>query len=88
MTKSTDRSRNTTPIQPALLLARYVEMRRTEIGLTIEQAAWYADLDMADWEALESGSWIPQDRMVVAAIADTLKVCRPQISLFAVLSRA
>lgn len=87
MNKSTDRSQNIDPIPPALLLARYVEMRRSEIGITIEQAADFADLDMEKWEALESGTWIPEDRSAIAAIADALNVCRPQISLFAALSQ-
>ena len=87
MNNSTDRSQNTDPIPPTLLLARYVEMRRSEIGMTMEQAAWWADLNVAEWQALESGEWIPQDRRAIAAIAAALDVCRPQISLFARLSR-
>jgi hypothetical protein len=87
MTKSTDRSQNTDQIPPALLLARYIAMRRNEVGLTIEQAAWFADLDVRQWQALECGSWIPEDSSAIASIAATLNVCRPQISLFAALSR-
>jgi hypothetical protein len=87
MTNSTGRSQNADPIPATLLLARYIEMRRGEIGMTIEQAAWWADLDVTAWQALESGTWIPEDRSAIAAIADALNVCRPQISLFARLSR-
>jgi hypothetical protein len=89
MTKSTGRSQNRrNQIPPALLLARYIEMRRNEIGLTIEQAAWLADLEVAKWQALESGAWIPDERTAIDKIADALNVWWPQIDLFSTLSRA
>ena len=64
-----------------------MRMRRKELGMTIEQAAWFADLDVAQWQALEAGTWIPEDSTAVTSIAATLNVCRPQISLFSALSR-
>jgi hypothetical protein len=67
-------SREGDRIQIANALARYANMRRRGLGLTIEQAAELAGIEVSEWCAMEAGGWAPEELNVVRAIAATLQV--------------
>jgi hypothetical protein len=73
-------------IHYATALARYVRRRRQELGMTVELSAKLAGIETSEWDALESG-WVPSDEELIWAIAGTLEVCQPQISLLAWFSQ-
>jgi hypothetical protein len=84
---------NQTPVSAAdrilhsLILASFIERRRKELSLTVERAAALAGIELSQWYALECG-WVPADRSVLRAVADTLQVCYVQISFLAEVSES
>lgn len=66
----------------ASALARFIQQRRAEMGMTVAEAAALSGLAASEWAALEAG-WIPQNRNVQRAIAGTLEVVDEQIILLA-----
>ena len=67
-------SREGDRIQIANALARYANMRRRGLGLTIEQAAELAGIEISEWCAMEEGLWAPEEYNTVRSIAATLQV--------------
>jgi hypothetical protein len=65
----------------ALFLASFVARRR-KLGLTIERAADLAGIKVSQWCDLEAG-WVPVDRSVLRAVADTIEVNYVQVSFLA-----
>ena len=70
----------------ASALGRFVQQRRTDLGMTIAEAAELSGLDLSYWTALEAG-WVPQDRNQLRSIAETLEVMDIQITLLASIAR-
>jgi transcriptional regulator with XRE-family HTH domain len=66
-------------------LARYVRRRRTELGMTIEQAAKLAGMQMSEWLSLEAG-WVPQSSELWP-VAEVLETRNAQIVFLALISR-
>ena len=69
----------------ASALGRYIRRRRTELGMTIEQAAKLAGLELSGWMALEAG-WIPEDREL-SPVAEVLEVGVLQLAFMALVAR-
>jgi hypothetical protein len=46
---------------------------RKAAGLSIEQAAWLAGMDLSKWMALEAGAWLPQTSGEIGAIAGAIE---------------
>ena len=69
----------------AMALARYAQKRREELELSVATAAELAGLELSQWYALESG-WLPEDVMVLDAIAGALSVSWTDLSLVAFFS--
>ena len=72
--------------QYASALGRYVQQRRTDLGMTIAEAAELSGLYLSYWAALEAG-WVPQDENMLCSIAETLEVMDAQITLLALIAR-
>ena len=70
----------------ASALGRFVQQRRTDLSMTIAEAAELSGLDLSYWAALEEG-WVPQDRSQLRSIAETLEVMDIQINLLASIAR-
>lgn len=85
MTSSPDPVRFQMPEQPALLLARYVEHRREELGMSVEFAARLTGIADSEWCALEAG-FVPEQWADLRAIAEVLEVPSDRISFFAAIS--
>jgi hypothetical protein len=60
----------------ASALASYTRKRREELDLSLERAAELAGLESSEWDALESGWWMPASANfpLIRAIAGTLEV--------------
>jgi transcriptional regulator with XRE-family HTH domain len=69
-------------------LARYTRQRREELGLSLERAAELAGMQMSEWDALESGGWMPaSDNLpLIRAIAGTLEVSWMDYSVLALMA--
>ncbi len=79
--------RNCYRIPGALLFSNYIQQRRQDLGLAIEQAAHEACIEVSEWCALELG-WVPaDDDPVLHSIAETLEAHYLKISLYAEISR-
>jgi transcriptional regulator with XRE-family HTH domain len=72
---------------PALTLAIYVYRRRQELGLSMEDAAERAGLELCQWCSIEGG-WIPDSESAMASIARSLGVCSTQLALLAMIARS
>jgi hypothetical protein len=72
---------------PALTLAIYVYRRRIELGLSIEEAAERAGLELCQWCSMEGG-WVPQSDSAMSSIAGALGVCWAQLALLAMITRS
>ena len=71
----------------ALWLARYVQQQREAMGISVEEAAYIAGIEVSRWCALEGG-WVPADEdPVLRAVAEVLEVCYLQVSMLAEISR-
>ncbi len=70
----------------ASALARYAKERRAELGLTVEQAAELAGMNLCEWAAMEDG-WVPRELPVIRAIAGTLQVRWTDLNLLALFAR-
>jgi len=70
---------------PALTVAIYVYRRRQELGLSMEDAAERAGLELCQWCSMEGG-WIPESDSALASIAAALGVCSAQLMLMAMIS--
>ena len=69
----------------AAALGRYIHSRRTELGMTIEQAAKLAGMEISSWMSLEAG-WIPEDHEL-SPVAEVLEVGVLQLSFMALVAR-
>ena len=72
---------------PTLALAIYVYRRRIELGLSVEDAAERAGLEICQWCSM-AGGWVPQSRSAMSSIAAALGVCSAQLMLMAMISSA
>ena len=70
----------------ASVLGRYVQQRRSDLGMTIAEAAELSGPELSYWAALEAG-WVPQDENMLCSIAETLEVMDAQITLLALIAR-
>lgn len=70
----------------ACALARYVRRRRAELGMTVEEAAKLAGMQISEWLALEAG-WVPSERSEMRPIAEVLETSVSQISVLALICR-
>jgi hypothetical protein len=68
-----------------MLLAAWAQRRRVFLGLSTAAAAELAGLQLSEWCALEEG-WVP-DESAIRAIAATLQVRWPEVSLVAEMAR-
>jgi hypothetical protein len=68
------------------MLAMVVAEHRWRLNLSAERAAALAGLNVGQWLAMETGNWIPEERTVVRAIADTLQLGYMELSLIAEIS--
>ena len=57
----------------ALVLANYLLRRRTELNLTIDQAADRAGITSDEWSSFERGSVPPQTGLTIDALADAIE---------------
>ena len=71
----------------ATMLARYSKQRRAELGLTVEQAAELAGMQVCEWAAMEDG-WIPAEKSTIRAIAETLCVHWSDLDLMLLFARS
>jgi len=55
------------------IFARAIEHNRQAIGLSLEDAARLAGMEISEWAAIESGA-VPQTTAQLHAIAETLEV--------------
>lgn len=69
----------------ATALGRYIRRRRTEMGMTLEQAAKLAGMEISGWMSLEAG-WVPEDREL-SPVAEVLEVSVLQLSFLALVAR-
>ena len=70
------------------ILARYTRQRRAELGLSLERTAELAGLEMSEWDALESGWWVPDpdNFPLIRAIAGALEVSWKDYSILALMA--
>lgn len=71
----------------AQVLARFVQQRRFEVGLSLEEAAELSGLQVSQWAALESG-WVPTEDAMFRAIGDTLAVAWPNLAIYAMAAES
>ena len=57
----------------ALVLAQYLLRRRTELNLTIDEAAERAAITRDEWSSFERGSVPPQTGRTIDALGDALE---------------
>lgn len=69
-----------------LLLAVWIQRRRTFLRLSTAAAAELAGLELSEWLALEEG-WVPEEPATIRAIASTLEARWPEVSLVAEITR-
>ena len=69
----------------AAALGGYIRRRRTELGMTLEQAAKLAGMEISGWMALEAG-WVPEDREL-SPVAEVLEVGVLQLAFIALVAR-
>ena len=69
-----------------LILAVWIQRRRRELHLSTAAAAELAGIAFSEWCALEQG-WVPEDLSTIQAIAGTLEVLWPELSLVAKIAR-
>ncbi len=70
----------------ASALARYARERRSQLGLTVAEAAELSGMQTCEWAALEDG-WVPAESLI-RPIAQTLEVRWPDLHLLAFFSRS
>ena len=74
-------------LRNSYLLAHYVQSRREQMFLMLDQAATISGLSVSQWCAVEDG-WVPEDNgPVLHALAETLEVGYTQISFIAAVAR-
>jgi hypothetical protein len=56
---------------------------RKAIGLSVEQAAVLAGMELSEWMGLEAGTWLPQTSEQFQAIAGTLETDYADLASFA-----
>ncbi len=59
---------------------------RKGAGLTIEQAAPLAGIEVSEWEAIEHG-YVPQDQNLLRAMAATMEISFDRIAMLVMLCR-
>lgn len=70
-----------------LMLALAVAEGRRDLNLSAERAAVLAGLNVGQWLAMETGSWVPEEEAVIRTVADTLELGYLNLSLIAEMSR-
>ena len=70
----------------SLLLARAVQGRRREVGLSVKEAAELSGLEVSEWVALENG-WVPTEDSTFHAIGDTIHVLWETLQFYGELAR-
>jgi hypothetical protein len=80
--------RNSDRIYMALLLARSIQTRRESLGLSIEEAAYVAGMEVSRWCAVEGG-WVPAaSDPLLRSIAETLEIdYHMKVCFYAEISR-
>jgi hypothetical protein len=80
--------RNPDRIYMALLLARSIQTRRESLGLSIQEAAYVAGMEVSRWCAVEGG-WVPAEGdPLLRSIAETLEIdYHMKMCLYAEISR-
>jgi transcriptional regulator with XRE-family HTH domain len=84
MRKSTNKTVKSNRIEASLTLAKCVQRRRENLGMSVERAADLAGMKVCQWCALEAG-WVP-DSCVLCAVAETLDLGCLQLSFLAEIS--
>jgi len=56
------------------MFGQFIQSGRQKAGLSIEQAAALAGMDVAEWTAIEAGAQLPKTRRELESMADTLGV--------------
>ena len=73
-------------IEAFLTLAKCVQRRRENLGMSIERATDLAGMQVSQWCALEAG-WVPDTLGVLCAVAETLELGYLQLSFLAEISQ-
>ena len=85
MRRTSSKSTKSDRAQNALTLAKTVQRRRENLGMSIERAADLAGMTVSQWFALESG-WVPGSFDVLRAVAETLELGYMQLTFLAEIS--
>jgi transcriptional regulator with XRE-family HTH domain len=64
------------------IFATGIENARKEAGLSIEEAATLAGMEVSRWMALEAGGWLPQTTGELGAIAGALEMDYDRLASF------
>jgi hypothetical protein len=79
--------RNAHRIYGALLFSRYVQRRREDLGLSVQEAAHISGMEVSDWCALEGGRVPAKNDPLLCSVAETLEAHFLKVSLYAEISR-
>jgi hypothetical protein len=86
MCKSTNKTGKSNRIEASLTLAKCVQRRRENLGMSVDRAADLAGMKVSEWCALEAG-WVPDNSCVLHAVAETLDLGYLQLSFLAEISQ-
>jgi transcriptional regulator with XRE-family HTH domain len=86
MYKPTNKTVKSNRTEASLTLAKCVQRRRENLGMSVERAADLAGMKVSEWCALEAG-WVPDAFDVLRAVADTLELGYLQLSFLAEISQ-
>jgi hypothetical protein len=67
--------------------ARYVNLQRRALGLSLGRAAKLSGMQVCAWIAMEEGRWVPEDLNVIRSIEGTLEVRRGELDTIALIAR-
>ena len=74
--------RNAHRIYGALLFSRYVQRRREDLGLSVQEAAHISGMEVSDWCALEGGRVPAKNDPLLCSVAETeLELISPNSAL-------
>ena len=79
--------RNAHRIYGALLFSRYVQRRREDLGLSVQEAAHISGMEVSEWCAIEGGRVPAKDDPLLRSVAETLEAHFFKVSLYAEISR-
>ena len=54
------------------MFGHFIESGREKAGLSIEQAAYLAGMNVEDWSGIEVGTWLPTTRQQFRSMAAAL----------------